>query len=401
MSGGNKIPKGWVETTLGSVLTKKGYIRGPFGSALKRGEMKEEGIPVYEQANAIYNHRDFRFFIDEEKHQTLKRFTVKTDDILISCSGTVGKTTIIKDADPKGIISQALLILRSDKEKINNKYLNYFLNSREGKSKIINVSHGSVQVNIAKRNDVESVAFYLPTIHEQKSIASILTTFDDKIELLQAQNQTLEATAQTIFKEWFGKYQIGDELPEGWRVGKLGDEFDILMGQSPKGTSYNTEGNGSIFFQGRAEFTERFPDIRLFTTEPKRMADKFDVLVSVRAPVGDINVALDKCCIGRGLAAVNSIYKSYCLYKLKSLKPVFDLFESEGTVFGSINKASFSNIEVVIPIEAYKKELDDLLFNLDLKIYNNYLQIQTLQQTRDTLLPKLMSGKVRVDEFRE
>ena len=89
------------------------------------------------------------------------------------------------------------------------------------------------------------------------------------------------------------------------------------------------------------------------------------------------------------------------MYKLKSLKPIFDLFESEGTVFGSINKDSFSNIEVIIPIETYKKELDCILFNLDLKIYNNYLQIQTLQQTRDTLLPKLMSGKVRVDEFKE
>ena len=118
MSNINEIPKDWVKTTLGEVLKEKGYIRGPFGSALKRGEMKKEGIPVYEQANAIYKHRKFRYFINEEKHKTLLRFTVQTDDILISCSGTFGRTTIIKEEDPKGIISQALLILRSDKQKM-------------------------------------------------------------------------------------------------------------------------------------------------------------------------------------------------------------------------------------------------------------------------------------------
>ena len=123
----NNIPEGWVETTLGFLMADKGYIRGPFGSALKRGEMLDDGVPVYEQANAIYNHRKFRYFIDNDKHATLSRFTVKPNDILISCSGTFGKTTIIKEDDPKGIISQALLILRSNPSKINTFYLNYYL----------------------------------------------------------------------------------------------------------------------------------------------------------------------------------------------------------------------------------------------------------------------------------
>ena len=97
---------------LKEVLKEKGYIRGPFGSALKRSEMKEEGIPVYEQQNAINNHRKFRYYIDEEKFNTLKRFTVEANDLIISCSGTVGKVSIINENDPIGIISQALLILR-------------------------------------------------------------------------------------------------------------------------------------------------------------------------------------------------------------------------------------------------------------------------------------------------
>ena len=108
---------------LGKLLSDKGYIRGPFGSALKRGEMVAEGIPVYEQKNAIENSREFRFFITLEKFNELKRFQVKTNDLIISCSGTVGRISIINENDPKGIISQALLILRPNVEKLNLKFL--------------------------------------------------------------------------------------------------------------------------------------------------------------------------------------------------------------------------------------------------------------------------------------
>ena len=119
----------WRDVELKDVLSEKGYIRGPFGAALKRNEMKSEGIPVYEQQNAIYDNREFRYFIDEEKYKTLERFTTKTDDLIISCSGTVGKVSIIKEEDPKGIISQALLTLRVNKELILPDFLKYFFSS--------------------------------------------------------------------------------------------------------------------------------------------------------------------------------------------------------------------------------------------------------------------------------
>ncbi len=201
----------------------------------------------------------------------------------------------------------------------------------------------------------------LPSRIEQEDIAAVLICLDRKIENLRRQNETLEAIAQTLFKHWFVDFEFPNEdgkpykssggemvrselgeIPIGWRVGKLGDEFDILMGQSPDGSSYNKDGEGLIFFQGRTDFGFRFPQVRVFTTEPTRIANKFDVLVSVRAPVGDINVAVERCCIGRGLSAVSSKYKSYCLYKLKSYRKFFDVFESEGTVFGSLNNPLLS-----------------------------------------------------------
>jgi type I restriction enzyme S subunit len=190
---------------------------------------------------------------------------------------------------------------------------------------------------------------------------------------------------------------LGD-IPVGWTFGKLGDEFDIVMGQSPAGSSYNQDGDGLIFFQGRTDFGFRFPSVRLFTSEPKRIANKLDVLVSVRAPVGDINVASDRCCIGRGLAAVSGKYQSYCLHKLKSYRKFFDVFESEGTVFGSLNKQNFNDLDSAIPNEEILNEFNSIISPVDRKVFINEQQIQTLTETRDRLLPKLMSGQLRIPE---
>lgn len=183
----------WKEYKLGDILADKGYIRGPFGSALKRGDMKSEGIPVYEQQHAIYQIRDFRFYIDETKFQEMKRFQVNENDLVISCSGTVGKVTIISKDDPKGIISQALLILRVNPKIILPKYLQYFFISSKGYNSIISRSSGSVQINIAKRDVIESIPLSLPPLPNQQKIAAILSSLDDKIELNNKINDNLAA----------------------------------------------------------------------------------------------------------------------------------------------------------------------------------------------------------------
>lgn len=183
----------WIDVLLSDILMDKGYIRGPFGSALKRGDMKEDGIPVYEQQHAIYNSRDFRYYIDEQKFNEMKRFQVKKDDLIISCSGTVGKVSIIKDDDPKGIISQALLLLRADTNKVLPLYLKYFFSSREGYSAIVSRSSGSVQVNIAKRSVIEQIPLKLPQIKTQRKIVGVLSSIDEKIKENERINNNLAA----------------------------------------------------------------------------------------------------------------------------------------------------------------------------------------------------------------
>jgi len=386
----------WKECKIGEILTEKGYIRGPFGSSLKRGEMKDSGIPVYEQKNAIYSSRDFRFFIDDDKFNELKRFQVRTNDLIISCSGTVGKISIIKEDDPKGIISQALLIMRPDIKKITLLYLYYFLSSRQGFELITQASHGSVQINIAERKVVENIPLLLPPLPEQRAIASVLSSLDDKIYLLHRQNKTLEAMAETLFRQWFV-----EEADEGWDEGKIPNEFDYVMGASPPGESYNENGDGVPMYQGNADFEFRFPKRRVFTIDPKRFAEQFDTLISVRAPVGAQNMADERCCIGRGVAAFrykrNNGYYTYTYFKMKSLMKEIEQFNHTGTVFGSISKADFENLGIIIPsielVDAFQKDIKPF----DDKIIANCIQIRTLEKMRDTLLPKLMSGEVRVE----
>ena len=211
---------------------------------------------------------------------------------------------------------------------------------------------GGSAVPTLNRNHIHSLPITIPAeIEPQKRIARILSSLDGKIEVNNQINRNLEEQAKAIFKSWFvdfepfkdGKFvdsELG-QIPEGWRAGRLSDIADITMGQSPNGDSYNEVGTGTVFYQGRGEFSDRFPIRRLYTTEPKRMAKAGDVLLSVRAPVGDINVANEDCCIGRGLAAISAKkgYSSFLLYTLKMNQAQFDQYNGAGTVFPTVVSA--------------------------------------------------------------
>lgn len=185
-----------------------------------------------------------------------------------------------------------------------------------------------------------------------------------------------------------------------WNQGTLSDIADITMGQSPSGSSYNEKSIGTIFFQGRAEFGFRFPTVRLFTIEPKRIACANDILISVRAPVGDINIAHTDCCIGRGLAAIHSKtnHQSFVLYTIFSLKKQLDIFNGEGTVFGSINRNSLNKIQILIPSNEKIDEFERIVAPMDTAIRNIYDETCCLEKIRDSLLPQLMSGELDVSD---
>ena len=230
----------------------------------------------------------------------------------------------------------------------------------------------------------------------QNKIGYFIDNINDRIELNEKINKNLEQQAQAIYQQMFI-----DNASSDWAEGTLSNIADITMGQSPSGSSYNEDGNGTIFFQGRAEFGFRFPTVRLYTTEPKRMACANDTLMSVRAPVGDLNVAHTDCCIGRGLAAIHSKnnHQSFVLYTMFSLKKQLDVFNGEGTVFGSINRSSLNEMPILIPSSEKLAEFEALVAPMDATIRSNYDEICRLDQLRDTLLPKFMSGELDVSDI--
>lgn len=381
---------------LKDILEPKGYIRGPFGSALKRGELLDKGIPVYEQQHAITNSRTFRFFINNEKFETMKRFQVKDNDLIISCSGTVGCVSIIGPDDPKGIISQALLILRANTDIVLPQYLKYFFASREGYNAIVSRSSGSVQVNISKREIIEQIEIDLPDIPTQRKIVKILESLDDKIAINKKISDNLQQQAMALYASMF----LDNPVIEA-TAGTLKDIADITMGQSPSGSSYNEDGNGEVFYQGRAEFGYRFPTRRLYTTEPKRMAEAGDVLLSVRAPVGDLNVAYERCCIGRGLGAIHGRngYQAFVLYTMFALRPQLDVYNGEGTVFGSINRNALNDMPIDIPSEDAIAAFESVVRPMDDVVRTNYEENCRLQELRESLLPRFMSGEIDVSDI--
>lgn len=193
---------------------------------------------------------------------------------------------------------------------------------------------------------------------------------------------------------------LGTRIPEGWRIGSVDDEFDLTMGQSPPGETYNEIGDGLPFYQGRTDFGVRFPSHRVFCTVLTRFASAGDTLISVRAPVGDINMATERCAIGRGVAAARhkSGSRSYSYQFMQSINTVFARFEAEGTVFGSIGKKDFHAIPCVIPPRDLVFAFERQLSPIDNRIEVNDRESRTLIAMRDTLLPNLISGEVRIKD---
>ena len=306
----------------------------------------------------------------------------------------------------------------------DEKFAYYFLKSIDFQR----YNSGSAQPSL-NRNFIHPISVKIPPLAEQKTIAHILGTLDDKIELNQQMNQTLEAIARALFKSWFidfdpvrakldGRQPIGmdaetaalfpaefedsalGKIPKGWKVGALGEEFKITMGQSPPGSTYNAIGDGLPFYQGRSDFGFRYPSLRVFCNAPTRFAETGDTLVSVRAPVGDINMAHQKCCIGRGVAAIRHKQgsRSYSYYSMRSLSEHFAKFEAEGTVFGAISKQDFLKILYLVPPQNLVSKFEELAYSLDQKVEIQEEQSFNLTSMRDALLPKLLSGEICVQD---
>jgi type I restriction enzyme S subunit len=188
------------------------------------------------------------------------------------------------------------------------------------------------------------------------------------------------------------------EIPAGWQLKQLSDIANITMGTSPIGESLNENNEGVEFFQGSTDFGWRFPTIRQYTTSPVRMAKKGDILLSVRAPVGDINIAHIDCCIGRGLASLNSKdgFDGFLFYAMKYFKTIFDRRNSEGTTFGSITKDDLYSLPLAYPDQKNLESYNETVSIYNKAIFNRSMESLELGHLRNWLLPMIMNGQVTI-----
>ena len=362
---------------------------------------------------------NFDWYISKKIADKLPRSFLKRKCLVLPYVGSLGDLAIF-DASYEALLGSnvAKIELNQDCE-FTEEFIYYFLKSPYGQSVLLKDEQGGIQKNITMES-IRNVILPDISVSNQKKITDVLSALDDKIALNQRINRNLEELARLIYDYWFVQFDFPDkngkpyktsggkmvyndqlkrEIPAGWDSGSLSDIANITMGQSPDGSSYNEEGNGVVFYQGSTDFGMRFPSVRQYTTAPTRFAKKGDILMSVRAPVGAVNIANEDCCVGRGLSAMNSKIGSitHLYYIIDYFRHTFENRNSAGTTFGSITKDELFALPVVIPNDFVLHKFEDIakpIFDKQMELGKETVE---LTQQRDRLLPLLMNGQVSVE----
>ncbi|MFW2136965.1 restriction endonuclease subunit S [Chryseobacterium sp. TY4] len=319
----------------------------------------------------------------------------------------------LADEYDKALVSQIYIVFEvRDKNELLPEYLMMWFSRPEFDRYARYHSHGSTRESF-DWEDLCEVELPVPSIEKQREIVAQYQAVKNKIKVNEQIYEKLEATAQTLYKQWFVDFEfpneegkpykssggkmvwneeLGKEIPEGWEIKNLSDISKITMGQSPEGENYNEVGEGKIFYQGRTDFGFRIPEVRIFTTLSKKNAKEGDVLMSVRAPVGDLNIADKDCSIGRGISAISSKESSYIFYLMKDFKSHFDLSEGTGTIFSSITKDELFGLRVIYD-EKVSKFFNEKTQYIDDEIILISKQNQKLIQLQSLLLSRLAVGE--------
>ena len=376
----------------------------------------------------------YNWAITKEKAKSFMVASAKQTEI-DKCSIGKGMVAITKDSETRDDIGVATYIaddfeyvllgyhcalITPNPAIVDGKYLNAFMHTRYIQKYFENNASGSGQRYTLSNDTIGNIPVLIPSIEEQRTIGKVLADIDCKIELNKLINDNLEAMAKQLYDYWFVQFDFPNEegkpykssggtmvwneklkrkIPQGWSNGILSDVANITMGQSPDGSSYNEDGEGIIFYQGSTDFGLRFPDIRQYTTSPSRYANKGDILMSVRAPVGALNIANNDCCIGRGLSALSSKIGSmpHLYYLMNDFRLKFEGMNSAGTTFGSITKNELFSLPVIIPTKSVISEFEQVCEPIFYKQMIIGEEINALTKQRDELLPLLMNGQASVN----
>ncbi len=326
--------------------------------------------------------------LSEEGASHMKNLILPPDSVMVSCLATIGKVGI---TTKESFTNQQINSIIPNKKIISPLWIYYFFKNNKNYLESLG-GGGSVYINISKTK-FENAVIPLPPLPEQLAIASILSSLDAKIELNNKMNKTLEAIGQALFKKWF----VENPEKDNWKEGKLGDIVKLKMGISPKGESYNETETGVPLLNGAADFSGKLIIPKKFTSAPIKMCDVGDLIFCIRATIGNITFADKKYCLGRGVAAleIQKGYREFVYYLLNSSLEEM-VSGAYGSVIKGLSKIDIENLKITIPDKETILNFNKICFPIFEKQFSLDKQNQTLSQIRDALLPKLMSGEVRV-----
>ncbi|OFP75485.1 hypothetical protein HMPREF2971_03985 [Rothia sp. HMSC066G07] len=322
--------------------------------------------------------------VPEELTAKLKSVLVQKGDTLLNITGsgntTIGRSALVNEDLGEAYVNQHVCIIRPNKSLVNEIFLQKSIFAF--KDELLGLSYGSTRDALTK-GIIESFEIPLPPLKEQERIAGILGSLDDKIEANTRLIQTLDSLGEAATRMYLKSVQ---------KTQKLNDIAHIVMGQSPKGETLNTEGSGVLFFQGKKDFGFRYPTPRTYTTAATRMAEPLDILFSVRAPIGALNRSVEACCVGRGLAAIRSScgQENTLFYTLKTNPNLWEKFEGEGTIFSAINKKGLSELDIPFSETAISNGVEDFLTSVEQEIFSLEQENLQLAETRDALIKRLI-----------
>ncbi len=315
-----------------------------------------------------------------------------------------GKCSLVVEPLDALTFESSIIRVRLNKKAANPRFLYYYFRSPQGRGRIRSIVSGT-NVKGIRGSDLRRLPVANPPKDVQDEIANILAAYDDLIENNRRRMALLEESARQLYREWFIRLRfpghehtrITDGVPEGWERKTLGELANITMGQSPESKFYNETGEGLPFHQGVADFCDRFVKHRIYCSVQNRIAEAGDILCSVRAPVGRLNITMDKIVIGRGLAGLRSKTGNQSLL-FQQLRAHFfkeDLIGA-GAIFASVTKKEFEAQILLNPNAPLATAFEEVTSQIDEQLRVLTLQNQKLRAARDLLLPRLMSGEIAV-----
>ena len=421
-------------------LTKlKKCIRVKHGFPFKSEFFAETGDFVVLTPGNFYEEGGFKRNEGKDKCYTQsfpEEYLLKKDDLVVAMTeqaeGLLGSAALVPE-NGKFLHNQRLGLLTAIDPGLDLGFVYHLFKTKTVRTQIRLSASGS-KVKHTSPDRIGDVEVRLPPKDIQGKIAKVLSTLDAKITLNRRLNAELEAMAKLLYDYWFVQFdfpisaaqaaamdkpelegkpyrtsggkmayneKLKREIPEGWVCKELADIANITMGQSPPGHSYNELREGELFFQGSTDFGWRFPAPRQYTTAPTRIANEGDILLSVRAPVGTLNIAPARCAIGRGLAALRSKlgHAPFLFRVMENLRSVFNRRNTDGTTFGCINRDDLRSLKLSYPADDdLVRKFDERIKPMEQLIFTNHLQEVHLTQLRDWLLPMLMNGQVTVGD---